>query len=186
MRKFDRKQVKNELREIMTKDTVFVCVGTNKVAFDIFGPLCGDYLKKKGIPYFGDCKYNVNSLTMDDRLEEIYKINKLENKNIIAIDAAVTDDNDKVNRIVVNKKRGIYPGAGVGKKHPMIGDNAIMMFTLNKIDLRQTMENYRKYSLAEGNKRDLCDIKRIRRYAYDLVNIINEVYQEVCNIEMNI
>ena len=30
MRKFDRKQIKEELREIMTKDTVFVCVGTDK------------------------------------------------------------------------------------------------------------------------------------------------------------
>lgn len=184
MRKFDRKQIKEELREIMTKDTVFVCVGTDKVTFDLFGPLCGDYLKCKNIPYFGDCEYNVNALTMETRLKEIYKINGLENKNIIAIDAAVTDDEDKVNKVVVKRDRGIYPGAGVGKKFPMIGDNAIMMFTLNRIDLEYTMNKYRNTN--KGRLHDKADLGRIKRYAVELVNIIEEVYNEVCNVEMNI
>lgn len=185
MRKFDRKQIKNDLREIMTKDTVFVCVGTNKVIFDLFGPLCGDYLKRKNIPYFGDCNYNVNAVTMETRLKEIYKEKGLDNKNIIAIDAAVTDDNNKVNRVVVNRDRGIYPGAGVGKKFPMIGNNAIMMFTLNKEDLRYTMAKY-KSGNNEGKIHDRADFGRIKRYAIELVNIISEVYDEVCNVEMNI
>ena len=186
MRKFDRKQIKEDLKEIMTKDTVFVCVGTNKVVFDLFGPLCGDYLKRKNIPYFGDCEYNVNALTMEDRLKEIYNKNKLENKNIIAIDAAVTDDDEKVNKVLVNKERGIYPGAGVGKKFPMIGNKAIMMFTLNRTDLKYTMEMYRTKSLNEGKAYDRADLGRIKRYATDLVDIIEEVYNEVCYVEMNI
>lgn len=186
MRKFDRKQIKEELREIMTKDTVFVCVGTDKVTFDLFGPLCGDYLKRKNIPYFGDCEYNVNALTMETRLKEIYKINGLENKNIIAIDAAVTDDKDKVNKVVVKRDRGVCPGAGVGKKFPMIGDKAIIMFTLNRTDLKYTMEMYRTKSLNEGKAYDRADLGRIKRHATDLVDIIEEVYNEVCNVEMNI
>ena len=184
MMNFDRKQIKDDLKEIMTKDTVFVCVGTNKVVFDLFGPLCGDYLKRKNIPYFGDCEYNVNALTMEDRLKEIYNKNKLENKNIIAIDAAVTDDDEKVNKVLVNKERGIYPGAGVGKKFPMIGDKAIMMFTLNRTDLKYTMNKYRNTN--EGRLHDKADLGRIKRYAVELVNIIEEVYNEVCNVEMNI
>lgn len=184
MRKFDRKQIKEDLREIMTKDTVFVCVGTNKVVFDLFGPLCGNHLKRKNIPYFGDCDYNVNALTMEDRLKEIYNKNKLENKNIIAIDAAVTDDDKKLNKVVINKKRGIYPGAGVGKNFPMIGDNAIMMFTLNKADLRYTMDKYKNSD--DGKLYDKADLGRINRYAIELVNIIEEVYNEVCNVQVNI
>ena len=35
--------IKEELRKIVTPETIFVCVGTNKVTFDIFGPLCGKY-----------------------------------------------------------------------------------------------------------------------------------------------
>ena len=184
MKKFDRKQIKKDLREIMTKDTVFVCVGTNKVVFDLFGPLCGEHLKRKNIPYFGDCDYNVNALTMKDRLKEIYNKNKLENKNIIAIDASVTDDDKKVNKVVINKKRGIYPGAGVGKNFPMIGDNAIMMFTLNKADLRYTMDKYKNSD--DGKLYDKADLGRINRYAIELVNIIEEVYNEVCNVQLNI
>ena len=45
----DYEEFKNELRKVITPDTVFVCIGTNKVIFDIFGPLCGSKLKRKNI-----------------------------------------------------------------------------------------------------------------------------------------
>jgi putative sporulation protein YyaC len=175
MKNFDKEAIRKELKEIITPDTVFVCVGTNKALFDIFGPLCGDYLKRKNIPYFGDCEYNVNALTMYDRLKQIEKL-KINNKNIIAIDAAVTEDENKVDTVVVKRNRGIYPGAGVGKKFPEIGKNSIMMFTLSRKDLKPTMEGYRN---GKGMMNDRCNIKRIRRYAKELVNVIDEVYQEV-------
>lgn len=181
MKKFDRENIKNDLREIMTRDTVFVCIGTDKVIFDIFGPLCGSHLKRKNIPYYGDCDHNVNAITMYNRLEEIERDN-IDNKNIIAIDAAVTGDKDKVNKVEVKKGRGIFPGAGVGKKFPVIGVNAIMMFTLNKADLKQTMKAYRN---NEGFMHDKADIRRIRKYAKVLVDIIEEVYEEVNSVQLN-
>lgn len=178
MKKFDREYIKNELREIMTKDTVFVCVGTNKALFDIFGPLCGTHLKRKNIPYYGDCDYNVNALTMYDRLREIEK-DEIDNKNIIAIDAAVTDADEKVNKVEVKKGRGVYPGAAVGKRFPAIGINSIMMFTLNRTDLKHTMDSYRN---NEGFKNDRADIRLIRKYAKELVDVIEEVYEEICSV----
>lgn len=180
MERFNKELIRKELKEIITADTVFVCVGTNKALFDIFGPLCGSYLKRKNIPYFGDCDYNVNALTMYTRLEEIKKLN-IDNKNIIAIDAAVTKEGDKVNTVVVNRNRGIYPGAGVGKKFPEIGKNAIMMFTLSREDLKPTLDGYRN---GKGMMNDRCDIKRIRRYAKELVKVIDEVYQEACGVQV--
>ena len=66
----------------------------------------------------------------------------------------------------------------------MIGDNAIMMFTLNRTDLKYTMNKYRNTN--EGRLHDKADLGRIKRYAVELVNIIEEVYNEVCNVEMNI
>ena len=184
MREFDRKQIKEDLREIMTKDTVFVCVGTDKVKFDIFGPLCGNYLKEKNIPYFGDCDYNVNAITMYERLEEIYDINGLQNKNIIAIDAAVTSVDENVNKVVVRKDSGIRPGAGVGRKFPMIGKKAVVMYTLNKADLNRTLVGYRNTS--NGKLYDKSDMRRIKKYARELVNIIEEVYNEVQGIQLNL
>lgn len=180
MKNFDKETMRKELRKIITPDTVFVCVGTNKALFDIFGPLCGSYLKRKNIPYFGDCDYNVNAITMYDRLEEIEKLN-IKNKNIIAIDAAITGDEEKVNKVVVKRNRGVYPGAGVGKKFPEIGKNSIMMFTLIKEDLKPTMDGYRN---GKGMMTDRCDIKRIRNYAKELVNVIDEVYKEVCTTQL--
>ena len=66
----------------------------------------------------------------------------------------------------------------------MIGDNAIMMFTLNKADLRYTMDKYKNN--IDGKLYDRADLGRIKRYAIELVNVIEEVYNEVCNVEMNI
>ena len=98
-------EFKNELRKVITPDTVFVCIGTNKVIFDIFGPLCGSKLKRKKIPCFGDCKNNVNAINMYERLNEIYDINDIENKNIIAIDAYITEDGNKLNKIELKRNR---------------------------------------------------------------------------------
>ena len=98
----DYNKIKEELRKVVTQDTVFACVGTNKVVFDMFGPLCGELLKRKNIPYYGDYKYNINSVTMYERLEEMYIINNHENTNIIAIDAAVTDDEEKINKLEIS------------------------------------------------------------------------------------
>lgn len=176
--------IKNELRKIMTPDTVFVCIGTNRCKFDIFGPLCGNLLREKNIPYYGDCDRNVNGVTMNHRLHEIYKIDKIDNKNIIAIDAAVTDDDDRVNKVVINHERGVKPGAGVGRLFPEVGEKAIMMFTLHKRDVNTVMNQYRQSNYI-GNKYDLCNYDLIEEYATKLVDVIEEVYNEVnCVVEI--
>ena len=174
----DYNKIKEELRKVVTRDTVFACVGTNKVVFDMFGPLCGELLKRKNIPYYGDYKYNINSVTMYERLEEMYIINNHDNANIIAIDAAVTDDEGKINKLVF-KDRGVKPGAGVGRNFPMIGDHSILMFTLTNSNLKKTMKYYRKGNYV-GRKKDLSNRELIKEQAKKLVDIIEEVYNEVC------
>lgn len=173
--------VKDELRNIMTPETVFVCIGTNRCKFDIFGPMCGDLLRKKNIPYYGDCNNNVNGVTMNHRLHRIYNIDKVKNENIIAIDAAVTDKDDIVNKIIVRNDRGVRPGAGVGRIFQEVGTNAIMMFTLHKRDVNEVMNLYRQ-SNDLGNKYDLCNYELIKEYAVKLVDVIEEVYNEVNNV----
>jgi putative sporulation protein YyaC len=172
--------IKEELRKVVTSDTVFACVGTNKVIFDMFGPLCGELLKNKNIPYYGDFDDNINSVNMYRRLNEIYKIDKRENKNIIAIDAAVTEDLEKVNTMVF-KDRGVKPGAGMGKRFPIIGDHSILLFTLSNEDLRKTMTYYRKGNNI-GRSKDLSNEGVIKEYAIKLIDVIEEVYNEVCSV----
>ena len=158
----DYEEFKNELRKIITPDTVFVCVGTNKVIFDIFGPLCGSKLRQKGIPYFGDCKYNVNAVNMYDRLEEIYKINKLE----------------------IKRNRGVKPGAGMGKVFPTIGVNSVLMYTLLREDLEKVLRGYK--NKFNGKRKDKADIKIIRERVEILTTLISEIYNEVCNENIKI
>ena len=180
----DYEEFKNELRKVITPDTVFVCIGTNKVIFDIFGPLCGSKLKRKKIPCFGDCKNNVNAINMYDRLEEIYKINNIENKNIIAIDASITEDVNKLNKIELKRNRGVKPGAGMGKVFPSVGQHSVLMYTLLREDLNKVLNGY-KYTMT-GKRHDKADMRIIRSNAIKLVEIIEEIYNEVCNENLNI
>lgn len=179
----DYEEFKNELRKIITPDTVFVCVGTNKVTFDMFGPLCGTKLRRKNIPYFGDCKHNVNALNMYDRLEEIYKINNIDNKNIIAIDACITADVNKLNKLEIKRNRGVKPGAGMGKTFPSIGVNSILLYTLLREDLNKALNGYKNN--YKGKRKDSSDGKKIKEQAKLLTELIAEIYNEVCNESIN-
>lgn len=170
--------IKEELRKVITPNTVFACVGTNKVIFDVFGPLCGEMLRRKGVPYYGDYKHNINAITMYNRLHEIYEEDKLDNADIIAIDAAVTEDDNKLNTLVF-KDRGVKPGAGLGKRFPTIGAYSILMFSITRKNLDKSMFHYHK-SLYYGRRKDLSDRSIIRQHAENITNIIAEIYHEVC------
>jgi putative sporulation protein YyaC len=172
-------EVRIALEKLITPETVFVCVGSSKAVFDTFGPLMGDLLKRRGVPYYGDNKYNVNSVTMYDRLEEIYDIDGNENHNIIAIDAAVTDRVSDKNKVIFKEGQGVKPGAGIGRKFPMIGDNSLLLFTLHRSELDETMKYYNK-SLPLGRRKDLCDRNYIRLCAIKIADMIAEIYHEVC------
>ena len=170
-------KLKKELKKIITPDSVFVCIGTDKVTFDAFGPLCGSLLKEKDIPCFGTCNDNVNAITMYEKLDMIYNDCNINNKHIIAIDAAITNVDSRVNTLRVQKGTGVKPGAGIGRTFPTVGNNSILMFTLNKQDLNITMENYRK---GKGRKEDKSNKRKIYENVNMLVNAIEEVYNNTC------
>ena len=104
---YNFEEIKQELRKVITPDTVFVCIGSSRFKFDIFGPLCGTMLKKKGVPYYGDMRKPVNGVNMYQRLYEIYDIDQHLNENIIAIDACATSCIDKINKIDFRPFSGI-------------------------------------------------------------------------------
>lgn len=172
-------EIREGLEKVVTKDTVFVCVGSSKVTFDCFGPLMGKLLKERNVPYYGDYKYNVNAITMYDRLDQIYNEDNIDNKNIIAIDAAVTDDPGWKNVIIMKEGLGVKPGAGLGKMFPIIGINSILLFTLTKDELKETMKHYRK-ELFIGRRNDLSNKELIKEYAVIVADMIEEIYNKAC------
>lgn len=176
-------ELREALERTITPETVFVCVGSSKITFDIFGPLMGELLKLRGVPYYGDYTRNVNAITMHTMLNKIYVHDKRKNRNIISLDAAVTDHPEEKNTFVFKEGIGVKPGAGIGKIFPIIGDNSILLFTLNRTELTQTMKGYRK-SLTYGKMKDLSNLEQIKRHAVKIADMISEIYHNVCDVKI--
>lgn len=172
-------EIRKGLEKVVTKESIFVCVGSSKVTFDKFGPLMGELLRERNVPYYGDYKHNVNAITMDKSLHQIYEVDKINNENIIAIDSAVTSYEYEKNVILMKEGLGVKPGAGLGKIFPIIGVNSILLFTLNKRELDQTMSYY-KQGLFMGRSRDLTNKEIMKRYAVALADMIEEIYNKAC------
>lgn len=81
------------LKRIINKDSIFVCLGTDKIIFDSLGPYVGHLLKKR-IPYLKIYGTLENPITS----KNINYLN-LNNTNIIAIDSFITNDSNHLNYI---------------------------------------------------------------------------------------
>lgn len=177
--------MREELKSLITPKTVFVCIGTKNAVFDSFGPLCGTLLQKKGVPCYGTKKDMINAATMGYKLNQIYEKDKINDEDIISIDACVTRSDKKINAIEIRDK-GIKPGAAVGYFFPVVGKKSIVMYTLTKSELRDTLAFYNAYGLGSfvGKRCDPADRKIIQVYADKLTDLIAEIYHEVCSMSV--
>lgn len=113
------------------KEIVFLCIGTDKIIGDAFGPMVGHTLKQNKYNVYGDLKNTVNGTNLIKYINKIYK--KHNNPYIIVIDSALGAQN-LINKIVVGKG-GIIPGSALNKKNKKIGDlyiNAIVGVNSNQ------------------------------------------------------
>lgn len=110
-------------------DLIFLCIGTDRVTGDSFGPLVGYRLKK----LLTELQYQEHILVMGD-LEETVCATNIEEKikyiqeqyympYIVAIDAAFSSK-ENIGKIIINKK-GIKIGKGINKKFKEIGQVSI-------------------------------------------------------------
>ncbi|HHY79802.1 MAG TPA: spore protease YyaC [Thermoanaerobacter sp.] len=112
-------------QKINGKDKIVIlCIGTDKVIFDSYGPFVGYLLKnvyrlqdKENVVIMGDLKESIHALNLAKKLEEIDKDRSL----IIAIDAAVTYSKGQHKEIIIGEGP-IEPGNAAGKKLPRVGD----------------------------------------------------------------
>ena len=113
----------NTLRRKMKfskEETIFVCIGSNKVVWDSIGPYVGSILKEKiGEKYvIGDLENNICS---QKDLKSYYPIVK--NKFVVAIDSAITENNLSGEIFVTEKP--IVMGMGVYQNKGIVGDIGI-------------------------------------------------------------
>lgn len=135
---------------------IFVCVGSDLVLGDSLGPLCGTVLKRKmlGTYVYGTLNQPVTAKEIKYVKEYLKQMHP--NSVIVAIDAAVGEEEDVGLIRIVDK--GLKPGLGVEKDLGEIGDVSIIgvvaaksgsnfnLFNLTRLNLVYKMAE----KIAEG------------------------------------
>lgn len=147
----------NELKSKIdnkNKKIIFLCIGTNKIIGDSFGPLVGTNLEhflkyNNKVAIFGNINNPVNALNIEEKLIYINKV--YTDKYIIAIDSAVSDKNF-VGDIFVTKNKMVL-GKGLNKEIFSLGDISIKCSVCrnenNKISNFKSLENVSKEFVQE-------------------------------------
>ncbi len=100
------------------KDTVYLCIGTDRSTGDALGPLVGDRLKLLGYKAYGTTKDLIHAGNLEQKIQEIKS--KHPSSTIVAIDASL-GRSERVGAISINEGP-LKPGAGVNKNLPPVGD----------------------------------------------------------------
>ncbi|WP_291658297.1 spore protease YyaC [Clostridium sp.] len=120
------KELKNTLKKIISKDTVFICIGTDRCIADSLGPLVGTFLKEMGfpLPVYGTIYEPIHAMNIEKKLNEIKK--NFPYHQYIAIDACLGDKHS-IGDIRI-KNLPLSPGKALSKNLPEIGDYSIVGF----------------------------------------------------------
>lgn len=118
------KVLSNNLWEHLKGNTIIVCIGTDRCIGDSLGPLVGTFLKKADFPYpvYGTLKNPIHAINLNDEIEKINSFHI--NPYIIAIDACLGEA-ECIGNIQI-REGPIFPGKGVGKKLPSVGDISVI------------------------------------------------------------
>ncbi len=123
---------------------ILICVGSDMILGDSLGPLVGTLLKRKNINsyIYGTLNFPITAKEVEYAKKYIKQMHP--DSIVIAIDAAV-GNNDDVGLIrVINK--GLKPGLGVDKNLGVIGDASIIGIVAEK-----TSGNYNLFNLTRLN-----------------------------------
>lgn len=112
------------LKDYVNKDTIIVCIGTDRCIGDCLGPLVGTLLKSKNfpLPVYGTISDPIHALNIDKKLNDIKLLHP--HNNIIGIDACL-GDSDSIGEIQA-RDYPVHPGKGVGKSLPDVGETSII------------------------------------------------------------
>ena len=113
-----------EISNYISKNTVIVCIGTDKCIGDCLGPLVGSILTDNNfpLPVYGTLSSPIHALNIDERLKEIHAIQP--DSTIIGVDACLGNQDDVGQ--VRTRNYAIHPGKGVGKELPEVGIASII------------------------------------------------------------
>ncbi|ADL52731.1 spore protease YyaC [Clostridium cellulovorans] len=112
------------LKDLITNDTIIICIGTDRCIGDCLGPLVGTLLKKKlfPLPVYGTIKNPIHALNLEESVKRIKCLHP--KASVIGIDACL-GSSDNIGEIQI-RPFPIHPGKGVGKTLPDVGDISII------------------------------------------------------------
>jgi len=117
------------LKDLITINSVFVCIGTDRIIVDCLGPLVGTMLKEKflPLPVYGTIEEPIHALNIKQSLKEIYKYHS--DESIIGIDSCVGKFDDIGYIKIIDEP--ICPGSSFKKDLPIVGKHSIIGITGN-------------------------------------------------------
>ncbi len=112
------------IKDYINKNTVIICIGTDRCIGDCLGPLVGTYLTESMFPFpvYGTISEPIHALNIDKKLEEIKRVHS--DATVIGIDACLGEEKN-IGEIQV-RDYPIHPGKGVGKLLPYVGESSII------------------------------------------------------------
>ena len=116
--------ISNYLKNNIEGKFILLCIGTDRYIGDCLGPLVGSMLEKMNLecPIYGTLENPIHAVNLKKQLT--YLECTYPNYKIIALDACLgTEDN--VGSIQL-RNGCLFPGKGVGKKLPAVGDISIV------------------------------------------------------------
>ncbi|MDR3551554.1 MAG: spore protease YyaC [Clostridia bacterium] len=106
----------------MRDDIAVVCIGSDRLIGDSYGPLTGHMLSRLSLPgfsLFGSLVSPVHALTISEALERIDTQRTL----VIAVDSCVGGEQNI--GCIAASNEPLRPGSGLGKSLPAVGDISI-------------------------------------------------------------
>ena len=158
--------LREKMRDLEISKLIFLCIGTDRVIGDSFGPLVGyklQYLFKdeENIEVIGTlndiiCMHNISKI--------IYKIsNTYPDSFLIAIDAALSNRNN-IGKVIVSNN-SINVGSGFGKNNIYVGNMSIKGIVSKKLSnpkhnfkLLQNTPLSLIMNMADSVSQGICDV----------------------------
>lgn len=142
--------LKGKVDNIELTKLIFLCIGTDRIIGDSFGPLVGYKLKnlfygENNIEVIGDLENAINLSNIEQIIKKIY--NTYETPFVIAIDAAVSNKIQTGRIVVENSKMDV--AGGFVKRKILVGDISIKGVVSR--DLKKAEHNFRLLKNAPLN-----------------------------------
>lgn len=158
--------ISNFLKDYIDKNTLIVCIGTDRCIGDCLGPLVGTFLENSSfpLPVYGTINNPIHALNIDSKLSEINALHP--NCTIIGVDACLGD----ISSIGELQARNypIHPGKGVGKNLPKVGNVSLIGIVDSSDDSELFTNRNIRLSLVMDIANVLCRSLLHSYYLYSL------------------